>query len=76
MSEQLPRYEHDPPSTAGDYEPLLTADEINKLATYNTQVAQGLVHTEEFKAEMAELQDRFARRREYNLPARKRWWER
>lgn len=33
--------------------------EVDKLATYNAEVYRGLVHTDEKRAEMAELQRRF-----------------
>lgn len=34
-------------------------DEFNVLARYNAQVGQGLVHTQEWRERMAELQERF-----------------
>ena len=37
----------------------LTPDEFNVLARYNAELAQGLVHTSEWREHMATLQERF-----------------
>lgn len=34
----------------------MKVSEVNKLATYNSETSRGIVHTEEWKARMAELQ--------------------
>jgi len=38
---------------------VLSERDINQLATYNGERARGIVHTEAWVAEMAELQRRF-----------------
>lgn len=37
----------------------LTREEVSLLATYNSEVARGLMHTEQWASEMAALQSRF-----------------
>lgn len=39
--------------------PLIGRAEVEMLATYNSEVARGLVHHAEWDARMAELQNRF-----------------
>ena len=43
--------------------------EFHVLATYNSEVARGLVHTPEWAARMAELQARFDRWAQEHTPA-------
>jgi len=52
-----PRPWPDPPQSE------LTNGEINDLATYNSEVARGIVHTDEWKARMSELQTRWNNRK-------------
>jgi hypothetical protein len=37
----------------------MTEAELNKLADYNAERSRGIVHTEEWRARMAELQRRY-----------------
>ncbi len=37
-------------------------DKFNKLAIYNSEVSRGIIHTEEFKAKMAVLQEEYNQR--------------
>lgn len=37
----------------------ITTVELNELAQYNARVNQGIVHTEEYKARISELQKQF-----------------
>ena len=37
----------------------LTQNQIEELATYNTRVSDGIVHTEEYKKRMKKLQEQF-----------------
>ena len=38
---------------------VLHRHEVDQLATYNAERARGIVHTDRWKAEMAEVQRRF-----------------
>jgi hypothetical protein len=40
----------------------LTSAEVNVLAIYNSEVARGIVHTDEWKSQMSVLQERFNKR--------------
>lgn len=44
-------------------------DLISTLATYNSEVARGIVHTEKWKAHMVKLQERFDRLTAEDHPA-------
>ncbi len=37
----------------------LTSEEMSRLASYNTEKAHGLVHTQAYEAKMVKLQRRF-----------------
>ena len=37
----------------------LSEQEISRLATFNAEVSRGIVHTDEYAAEMAKLQRKF-----------------
>ena len=37
----------------------ITEDELNRLGTYNTERHRGVVHTEAYQAQMADLQRRY-----------------
>jgi hypothetical protein len=41
--------------------PDMTAQDVHELATYNNEVNRGIVHTQEWKAKMAVLQERWNR---------------
>lgn len=45
----------------------LTMKEIDMLALYNSEVARGIVHTDEWKAVMAALQKRFNEEQRFKL---------
>jgi hypothetical protein len=37
----------------------MTTDEINALAVFNSEVARGIMHTEEYRLKMGVLQKRY-----------------
>ncbi len=55
----------------------LTAESIDRLARFNAEASRGIVHTDEYCARMAKLQERFDRHRlnRGGPPKRKRWWQ-
>jgi hypothetical protein len=53
----------------------LTPAEVETLAVYNGQVSQGLVHTDDWRRRMEELQFRFYQYGFFALRPR-RWWRR
>lgn len=53
----------------------MTLSEVNRLAVYNSEVTRGIVHTEETRREMAELQRRFDAG-EYRIPPPPTLWQR
>ncbi len=49
--------------------------ELTTLGAYNAEVHHGLIHTKEWRARMAILQERFDAFG-FVMPSRKRWWQR
>jgi hypothetical protein len=47
--------------------------ELDQLATYNSERTRGIVHTDEWKAKMARLQERF--KANGFMTPQKQWWK-